>query len=197
LVCVNKYGGQAGHRFGSLIVCPGKYPLAGYLIFTEETVANPNPNDMSVKEILLTFNCLAYDPENGTDWEVMVIVLDSGVEPGDLMFKRWSVFAYNGRSSTQYLQAGSLGYDFVDSDPVPNGQLGHGMAVSGAVIGQYRGKAYLSLVNHKIIGDEGFATHFGAIEATYAAIDHGTDFINMSWGITQEEPTYALGCALE
>jgi hypothetical protein len=150
LVCVNKYGGQAGHRFGSLIVCPGKYPLAGYLIFTEETVANPNPNDMSVKEILLTFNCLAYDPENGTDWEVMVIVLDSGVEPGDLMFKRWSVFAYNGRSSTQYLQAGSLGYDFVDSDPVPNGQLGHGMAVSGAVIGQYRGKAYLSLVNHKI-----------------------------------------------
>jgi len=171
-----------------------------YLIFEEKTFANPGFNDQGDEAIIKRYDCLAYAPRNGEDGAIMVTIIDSGVETGNQPNKNWGLFAFDGyRASTAYLQPGTLGYDFFRNGPTPEDEVGHGTAVAGAVIGQYGGKMRLNLVNHKIFGvdaDTVYATYAGAVEATYAAIDHGSDIINMSWGREMAEPTEALGCAI-
>lgn len=141
--------------------------------------------------------CLTFEPGNGSsDGEnVVVSVIDSGVDFGGAWSNTFKDYRYR-LSSTGFTFKDALGYDFIRDDDEPNDEVGHGTAVAGLIIGGYRGEAPLTVVNYKIFGSEGLATYFGAVVATNEAVDLGSDIINMSWGIPQQNEPLALGCAI-
>ncbi|WP_420458372.1 S8 family serine peptidase [Neolewinella sp.] len=126
---------------------------------------------------------------------IVVTVIDSGADTL-LSSAVWDRHAYRG-SSTPFVQSDGLGYDFINGDFSPDDQLGHGTAVAGAIVSNYRGSRPLTLVHYKIFNGYGEATYFGAITAIYAAVQNGSDIINLSWGIPTEETPLALQCAID
>ncbi len=126
---------------------------------------------------------------------IVIAIIDSGADTL-LSSAIWDRHAYRG-SSTPFVQTDGLGYDFIHGDFSPNDQLGHGTAVAGAIVSNYRGSRPLTLVHYKIFNGYGEATYFGAITAIYAAVQNGSDIINLSWGIPTEETPLALQCAID
>ncbi|OAV43340.1 S8 family serine peptidase [Lewinella sp. 4G2] len=167
-----------------------------FFIEVEEITPNPGFGELSDKQILEAFPCMEYQPRNGDGDDVIVTIIDSGVDASDLSFRPWDKYAAR-RSFGRYLPRGGYGYDFVNDDPKPDDELNHGTYVGGALINDYRGKERLTVVHHKIFDGAGRATYFGAIESIYGAIDHKTNILSLSWGITDPNEPVALRCAIE
>jgi hypothetical protein len=144
-----------------------------------------------------TQDCITFEQGNPSSEgeNVIVTVIDSGVDPGPAWGNLWNDHRYR-LNGVGFTQQNSLGYDFIRDDAQPEDEVAHGTAVGGLVIGGYKGEAPLTVVHFKIFGGEGFATYFGAVVATNEAVDLGSHIINMSWGIPQPNEPLALGCAI-
>lgn len=145
--------------------------------------------------------CLVYSPGNGSqagdDKNVIVNMIDSGVETGGAFSGDFERFNYQGSRTTNFVQPGELGYDYIRGDFSPDDETGHGTATSGTVIGGYQGNAPLAVFHSKIFGEENLASYFGALIAINEAIDMNSTIINMSWGIPLAEAPGGLTCAIQ
>ena len=145
-------------------------------------------------------NCVAFRPTASSDdneEQVIVSIIDSGVDyaPGNVDY--WKETAYQQALSTNFLRAYQLGYDFINNDVEPEDETPHGTFVSGAVVGGYRGKQPLTTVHWKIFGAEKAATYFGALVALREALTINSDVVNMSWGFYADKTPRALQCLVE
>ncbi len=144
--------------------------------------------------------CLNYSPGNGSqegDDNVLISMIDSGVDIGGVFNDDFERFNYQGSRSTDFVQAGEFGYDYIRGDITPEDKTGHGTATSGTVIGGYRGDAPIAIYHGKIFGEENLASYFGALIAINESIDMNSDIINMSWGIPLPEAPQGLACAIQ
>ena len=144
----------------------------------------------------LQFNPDAAPASSATEENLTIAVIDSGVDTMRLGAV-WDKHRYRQPTGSAFLQTDGIGYDFVEGDHFPDDQLGHGTAVAGTILSNYRGSRPLTLLSYKIFDGFGEATYFGAITAIYAAIFDGADIINLSWGIPVEEMPQALRCAID
>lgn len=143
--------------------------------------------------------CLAYEPGSGSqagENNVVVNMIDSGVEFGSPFSDDFERFIYQGNYVSNFVQAGTLGFDYIRGGFEPDDEIGHGTATSGTVMGGYRGSAPLTVFHSKIFGSDNLASYFGALVATNEAIEMNSTIINMSWGIPLEEAPQGLACAI-
>jgi hypothetical protein len=161
---------------------------------------NPFTYDNFAKTIQQTGDCLLYRPGRASvdkpDGNVIVAMIDGGVEDG-IWNEEWNRHLYQEPFELPFQSSGSLGYDFIRDDAMPNDEAGHGTATASTVIGGYTGEFPLAMVHYKIFGEQNLATYFGAVVATNTAVDLGANIINMSWGIPQEKQPIALTCAID
>ena len=134
-----------------------------------------------------------YNPDSRP---LRVSVIDSGVDREGPSVTYWDRHRYEGQE-TQFVRAGRLGADFIQKDLSPDDLTPHGTYVAGALLGAYRAKNPLQIIHFKVFGEQQQASYFGALVSIYEAIAVGSDVINMSWGITQQEAPAALRCAIE
>ena len=149
--------------------------------------------------------CLVFELGTGSTEkpgdQILVTVIDGGVDDsGD----RVAIFNNHLNRSTDHpLNARfRLGYDFVRGDNFPDDEFGHGTAVAGALVGNYRGDQPLTVIHNKIFSyssllDEVFGTYFGAVVATYVAGEVKSNLINMSFGLSPDAEPQALRCAID
>ena len=145
-------------------------------------------------------NCLAFRPKSESDEseeQVIVSIIDSGVDyaPGNIDY--WGKTAYRQAKSTKLLTAGQFGFDFIHNDTEPEDETPHGTFVAGAVIGGYRGDQPLTTVHWKIFGGDKAASYYGALVAIREALTIDSDVINMSWGFYADAAPQALRCVVE
>jgi len=88
------------------------------------------------------------------------------------------------------------GYDFVNSDSVPNDDLGHGTKVSGVVAGLGMNALGVAgtcwdcrILAVKVADSAGNVTFSNGAAGIVYATDHGARVINMSWGKTSANDT--------
>ncbi|NOY46218.1 MAG: S8 family serine peptidase [Deltaproteobacteria bacterium] len=135
----------------------------------------------------------AWDVIQGGDPSVVVAVVDTGVAYEDYgVYRKAPDF-----SGTVFVP----GYDFVNDDPHPNDDNGHGTHVAGTIAettdnGEgVSGIAFRSAVMPlKALGSDGTGLYSDVVRAIYWAVDHGAQVINLS--ITGDEPSSALYDAL-
>ena len=145
-------------------------------------------------------NCVAFAPrgESSEDPDqVMVTIIDSGVDYFTDNMEHWQRTIYRQSLSTAFMRADQLGYDFIDNDPEPDDLAPHGTFVAGAMIGGYAGRKPLTTVHFKIFGAQNVATYFGALVALREALAIGSDVVNMSWGFYAPETPAALRCIVQ
>jgi thermitase len=88
------------------------------------------------------------------------------------------------------------GYDFVNSDSVPNDDLGHGTKVSGVLAGLGMNALGVAgtcwdckILAVKVADSAGNVTFSNGAAGIVYATDHGAKVINMSWGKTSANST--------
>ncbi|NJC27594.1 S8 family peptidase [Neolewinella antarctica] len=153
-----------------------------------------NPGSDEIGKKILCIDDIA--PRNGNGDELIVTIIDTGVSEDGSGRLNWRMFE-NQTDRSPYLPAGKLGYDFTDRDNQPQEEIEHGTAVAAALALNYTGDRRLTIVHHKIFSPDGEANYSNAIESIYAAVKHGTDVLNLSWGITSEKAPAALACAIK
>ena len=161
-----------------------------YLQETEVEYAEPNylrhshltPNDPYFSyqwHHALMKNTSAWDLGRGTG--VTVALLDSGV-------------AY--RTASGYTQASDLagtslraGWDFVNADPYPDDDAGHGTHMAGCIAqttNNYRGVAGVSfgatILAVKVMDETGSISLSDEVDGIYYAVNNGAHVINISFG---------------
>lgn len=150
-------------------------------------------------------DCLTFElgkaSGNNPDDQIVVTMIDSGVDYNDSQtFSYWNNHR-NQSASGPFTRPGELGYDFIYADYDPVDEFGHGTNTAGALIGEYDGNFPLTVIHNKIFSvtdDYGvFATYFGAVVAVQVAVEAGSDIINASWGLSPEEEPQALRCAVD
>ena len=145
-------------------------------------------------------NCVAFEPQGESDEDpdqIIVTIIDSGVDyyAGNLPY--WEQTNYRQALKTGFMEAGYLGYDFIDNDREPDDVVPHGTFVAGAMIGGYLGHKPLTTVHFKIFGGQNVATYFGALVALREALAIGSDVVNMSWGFYAQTTPAALECIVQ
>lgn len=122
----------------------------------------------------------AWDIQTG-DPNVVIAVLDTGVAYED--FERFRLAP--DLAGTIFVP----GYDFVNDDPHPNDDDGHGTHVTGTIAQSTNngtgvaGVAFgCSIMPVKVIGQDGFGSQFDIAEGIYFAVRNGAQVINMSLG---------------
>ena len=144
--------------------------------------------------------CHLFDARGGSTADVagnaVVTMIDSGVPTDGPTAGLYQNYRYRGAQPYRFLQPEGLGFDFITGECEPTDSLGHGTATTGTLVGSYRGERPLTVVHYKIFGAGNVATYFGALTAINAAVDAGSDIINMSWGIPQAEAPAGLECAV-
>jgi subtilisin family serine protease len=136
----------------------------------------------------------AWDVTTGSS-EVVVAVIDTGIDYNhpDLAQNIW----VNGNEipndgidndNNGYVDD-VVGYDFINGDPDPMDDQGHGTHVAGTIgaagnngVGVSGINWDVQLMGLKFLGADGSGTTADAIEAIYYALDNGADVINASWG---------------
>lgn len=121
----------------------------------------------------------------------LVAVVDTGL--------RDSLADFEGRALQQF------GYDFVDDDPVPEDEHGHGTHVAGTIAAAVNNSISIAgvapgicLVGVKVLGDDGAGTAEGVAAGIVHSVDVGAQVINLSLGCdceTQEVIEEALAYA--
>jgi hypothetical protein len=121
----------------------------------------------------------AWNITTGTGGPVIAVV-DSGVQP----------------SQPDLLGRVIAGYDFVNSDSVPNDDLGHGTKVSGVLAGLGNNALGVAgtcwdcrILAVKVADSAGNVTFSNGAAGIVYATDHGAKVINMSWGKTSANAT--------
>ncbi|PPK87506.1 subtilase family protein [Neolewinella xylanilytica] len=145
-------------------------------------------------------NCVAFKPtavSTSDEEQVIVSIIDSGVDFSPANLDYWNATKYRQAVKTNFMQAGQLGFDFINNDVEPEDVSPHGTFVAGAVVGGYRGSAPLTTINFKIFGADKAATYFGALVAINEAIALNSDVVNMSWGFYSKERPAALECLVK
>ena len=81
------------------------------------------------------------------------------------------------------------GFDYVDNDPDPTDEMGHGCAVSGIIaaninneIGVAGVAPNVKLLPLRVLDENGSGTYANVISAIYDAVEAGADIINLSLG---------------
>ena len=122
----------------------------------------------------------AWDIEKG-DPNIIVAVLDSGVAYEDFGIYRKAPDLAETRFVT--------GYDFVNKDPHPNDDVGHGTHVTGTIAQSTNnglgvaGIAFnCSVMPVKVIGNQGTGGVFDIVNGIYFAVVNDANVINMSLG---------------
>ncbi|MHA1989911.1 MAG: S8 family serine peptidase, partial [Candidatus Hodarchaeales archaeon] len=118
---------------------------------------------------------LAWDIEPGNFSEVLVAVIDTGID-------------YNHPDlSSQYV---SLGFDWVNNDTDPFDDHYHGTHVAGIVAGTINnsigiaGTANVKIMAEKFLNSGGSGTSEDGANAIIHAVDQGADILSNSWGGT-------------
>ena len=145
-------------------------------------------------------NCVAFEPRGESTKDpdqVVVTIIDSGVDYYAGNMPTWQQTVYRQSVTTRFMQAGQLGYDFIDNDREPDDVAPHGTFVAGAVIGGYLGERPLTTVHFKIFGGQNVATYFGALVALREALAIESDVVNMSWGFYTQDTPAALECIVQ
>ena len=121
----------------------------------------------------------AWNITTGTGGPVIAVV-DSGVQP----------------SQPDLLGRVIAGYDFVNSNSVPNDDLGHGTKVSGVLAGLGMNALGVAgtcwdckILAVKVADSAGNVTFSNGAAGIVYATDHGAKVINMSWGKTSANST--------
>ncbi|MEO0732404.1 MAG: S8/S53 family peptidase [Bacteroidota bacterium] len=146
--------------------------------------------------------CLSFDVNeefstgDDPDSPVRVTNIDSGVELGGNWDAAWENHRNIAFDVPPFISSGSLGFDFFDGDSEPDDVLGHGTTTAGALIGNYVGGGSMTVIHHKIFGQDGEATYFGALVAIYNAAEV-SNVINCSWGYVDNEVPRAMDCAVK
>jgi subtilisin family serine protease len=134
----------------------------------------------------------AWDIETGSS-DIVVAVLDSG-DPAthrELRNRLWSnETSINGTDDdgNGYIDD-TRGYNFVDDDPFPVDNHGHGSNVAGIIVAEANNNNGFSgvdwqckLMTLKVLDDDGFGFYSDWAEAIFYAVDNGAHVINMSLG---------------
>ena len=144
--------------------------------------------------------CMTFQPGTASTRDrksqVLITHIDSGVELNGNWDKAWDRHNVRFPVRERFAQTNSLGYDYWNGDFRPDDETGHGTNTAGALIGNYSGKAPLTVHHAKIFGKDG-ASFFGALVALHAAVDLGSQVINCSWGDVSQNPEPAMTCAVE
>jgi serine protease len=122
----------------------------------------------------------AWDIQTG-DPNVIIAVLDSGIAYEDFGIYRLAPDL----AQTRFVP----GFDFVNNDPHPNDDNGHGTHVTGTIaqstnngIGAAGVAFNCSIMPVKVINVEGIGTTWDITDGIYYATDNGANIINMSIG---------------
>lgn len=110
---------------------------------------------------------------------IVVAVLDSGVDYNhpDLKDSMW-----------HDPQTGTAGYDFVNNDPDPMDDNGHGTHVAGIIAAQLNGQGVAGvapgakIMAVKVLGADGTGTTASLVDGINYAASHGAKVVNMSLG---------------
>lgn len=119
--------------------------------------------------------------KEGSGAGAVVAVLDSGIAYADAVDP--STGASHVRAAEFAATPIAAGYDFIDADPAPLDDHGHGthMAASIAGLGHVSGLATAAtLMPVRVLDGEKRGTLAGLVDGIYYAVDHGADVINMS-----------------
>lgn len=136
----------------------------------------------------------AWDVTTGSS-DVVVAVIDTGIDYNhpDLAQNIWvndNEIPNDGidNDNNGYVDD-VVGYDFINGDPDPMDDQGHGTHVAGTIgaagnngVGVSGINWDVQLMGLKFLGADGSGTTADAIEAIYYALDNGADVINASWG---------------
>ncbi|ACX51664.1 peptidase S8 and S53 subtilisin kexin sedolisin [Ammonifex degensii KC4] len=118
---------------------------------------------------------------------IIVAVLDTGVDYNhpDLKDNMW-----------HDPQTGTPGYDFVNNDPYPVDDNGHGTHVAGIIAAELNGQGGVGVAPQakimavKVMNADGWGTSAQIVQGINYAAGHGARIINMSFGCTGCEPDY-------
>ena len=143
-------------------------------------------------------DCALFSPptEDISGGGPLVVIIDSGVDTSVAHRSLFRPFAERELLLCDGLTMGPLGYDFLNGDPLPADDLGHGTGVAGALLSTYPQGKKLRLQHYKFVGPEG-GTYFGAVCGMQTAVAHEADLLNLSWGIRTDTLPNALKLALE
>jgi len=114
----------------------------------------------------------AWDLQLGKE-EIRVAIIDSGIDytHPDLV--------------DNYL---AIGYDWINGDPDPMDDHGHGTHCAGIVAASINnglgiaGIANVSIFAEKFLGSDNYGSYVDAANAIYHAVDMGADILSNSWG---------------
>ena len=137
----------------------------------------------------------AWDVHTGSS-KVIVAVIDTGVDYNhrDLQSNMWVNEAeLNGVGGVDDDENGYIddiyGYDFINDDPYPIDDYGHGTHCSGIIAAEGDNGLDIAgvcwdgrIMALKFLGSDGSGTVAGAINAFYYAVENGADVTSNSWG---------------
>ncbi|MEE9369934.1 MAG: S8 family serine peptidase, partial [Sedimentisphaerales bacterium] len=137
----------------------------------------------------------AWDISTGSS-TIIVAVIDTGVDYNhrDLQSNMWVNEAeLNGVAGVDDDENGYIddiyGYDFINNDPNPIDDNGHGTHCSGVIAAEADNGLDIAgvcwdgrIMALKFLGWDGYGTITDAIEAFYYAVENGADVTSNSWG---------------
>ena len=160
---------------------------------------NPGPNDELSVEIIE--GCLpptvAREPRDGSR-PVVITNIDTGVDLLGPIGGDFQRYPFLGKTAGR-VRTGSLGWQYFYDKALEEDIPGHGTAVASEMLYRYAGQSDrgLSLVHLGIFGDNYQSNYYTCIVAVHAAVDLGSDVVNMSWGIPTDLELAALRCAVQ